>query len=344
MVTGDHPMTARAIGEELGLIRDESDGAGEVVTGSELRAAEGEEARRELVGRARVFARMEPRQKTDVVRALQACGHFVAVTGDGANDAPALRAAEVGVAMGKSGTDVARESAELILTDDNFSSIVAGVEEGRIAYANVRKVIFLLVSTGAALLTLFALSLFSGLPMPLLAAQLLWLNLVTNGIQDVALAFEPAEGGELNRRPRPPGEQIFDRLMLERVLISAAVMGTAAFLLFRALLSGGMDVDLARNSVLLLMVLFGNVHVFNSRSESLSAFLHNPLRNRFLLLGTLAAQLLHIGAMYTPWLGDVLHVRPVSPEHWAELLFMALAVLLAMEAHKIWRIFRPLRR
>ena len=331
MVTGDHPMTARAIGEQLGLARAES----EVVTGPQLRAAADADGRAELVGGARVFARMEPRQKTDVVQALQSRGHFVAVTGDGANDAPALRAAEVGVAMGKSGTDVARESAELIITDDNFSSIVAGVEEGRIAYANVRKVIFLLISTGAAELTLFALCLLSGLPLPLLAVQLLWLNLVTNGIQDVALAFEPGEGGELRRRPRPPGERIFDRLMIERVLISAVVMGGTAFLLFRALLAGGMDVDSARNSVLLLMVLFENVHVFNSRSETRSVFGHNPLRNRLLLAGTLAAQLAHIGAMYAPWLGDVLHVHPVSPGDWAELLVMALAVLLAMETHKL---------
>ena len=230
MVTGDHPMTAYAIGARLGLAQDPAD----VVTGPQLRQAD-EQARGELIRRARIFARMEPRQKTDVVRALQAQGHFVAVTGDGVNDAPALRSAQVGVAMGKSGTDVVRETAELIITDDNFSSIVAGVEEGRIAYANVRKVVFLLISTGAAELVLFALSLLSGLPLPLLAVQLLWLNLVTNGIQDVALAFEPGEGDELRRPPRRPNERIFNRLMIERVLISALVMGGTAFLLFRAL-------------------------------------------------------------------------------------------------------------
>ncbi len=200
MVTGDHPVTALAIGRELGL-------AGEtaaVVTGPELKAAPDEAALDALVSRARIFARVEPRQKLDIVRSLQRRGHFVAVSGDGANDAPALRAAQVGVAMGRSGTEVARESADLVITDDNFASIVAGVEEGRIAYANVRKVIFLLVSTGAAELVLFLLALFTGQPLPLLAVQLLWLNLVTNGIQDVALAFEPAEGDELERPPRPP--------------------------------------------------------------------------------------------------------------------------------------------
>src|SRR5690606_14824687 len=139
-----------------------------------------------------------PEQKLRIVEAARRAGHFVAVTGDGVNDAPALRAANIGVAMGKDGTDVAREAAELVITDDNFATIVAGVEEGRIAYDNVRKVIYLLVSTGAAEVLLVTLALGAGLPLPLLPVQLLWLNLVTNGIQDVALAFEPGERGTLD--------------------------------------------------------------------------------------------------------------------------------------------------
>jgi len=333
MVTGDHPATALAIARQLELVRDET----EVVGGPRLKTVRDEAELDELTRKARVFARVEPAQKLQIVRSLQRNGHFVAVTGDGANDAPALRAAQVGVAMGRSGTDVAREAAELILTDDNFASIVAGVEEGRIAYGNVRKVIFLLISTGAAELVLFALALATGLPLPLLAVQLLWLNLVTNGIQDVALAFEPGEGRELQRPPRPPGEPIFDRLMVERVLVSALVMGGLAFLLFRWLLAAGYTVDEARNGTLLLMVLFENVHVFNSRSETLSAFRHNPLRNPILLFGTVAAQLVHIGAMYTPGLRDVLGIQPVTPQQWLQLLLLALTVLAAMELHKwVW--------
>jgi len=241
------------------------------------------------------------------------------------------------VAMGSSGTDVARETSDLILTDDNFSSIVAGVEEGRIAYANVRKVIFLLISTGAAELVLFTLALLTGLPLPLLAVQLLWLNLVTNGIQDIALAFEPGEGNELRCPPRPPQEPIFNRLMIERVVLSALVIGSVAFLLFQFLLERGFSLDEARNGTLMLMVLFENIHVFNSRSENLSTFQHNPMRNPLLLFGTAVAQLIHIGAMYTPWISDVLHIQPIAPQNWLVLLGLALTVLVVMELHKVFR-------
>jgi magnesium-transporting ATPase (P-type) len=333
MVTGDHPLTAFTIGRELGLLQDES----QLITGPQLSAAVDQAEIDRMTRSASVFARVEPGQKLDIVESLQRNGHFVAVSGDGANDAPALNAAQVGVAMGRSGTDVAREAADIIITDDNFESIVDGVEQGRIAYANVRKVIFLLVSTGAAELVLFVLAMLTALPLPLVAVQLLWLNLVTNGIQDIALAFEPGEGHELQRPPRSPRESIFNRIMLERVIISAIVMGVVAFALFSFLLDQGFDLEQARNSTLLLMVLFENVHVFNCRSESLSAFRHNPLRNKLLLVGTLIAQLIHIGSMYTPWLGDVLGVQPVSFLQWLGLLALAFSVMLVMELHKGFR-------
>ena len=341
MITGDHPATAFTIGRELNLVSSSD----EVVTGSQLREAEmrGEAALDTLVAGSDVFARVEPSQKVLIVQSMQRAGHFVAVTGDGANDAPALSVAHVGVAMGMRGTDVAKESADLVIADDNFASIVAGVEEGRIAYRNIRKVIFLLISTGAAELVLFFLSLLSGLPLPLTAIQLLWLNLVTNGIQDVALAFEPSEGNEMRQPPRKPSEPIFNRMMLERVLVSAAVIGLFAFLTFQTLLSAGMDIDTARNSTLLLMVLFENVQAFNSRSESRSVFTHSPLGNPLLLFGTIAAQLVHIGAMYVPGLSTVLGMQPVSFAHWLQLLPIALVILLVMELHKWFRCSWPVR-
>jgi magnesium-transporting ATPase (P-type) len=339
MITGDHPVTASVVARDLDLAtRDE-----EVITGADLAAAKerNDASFDDLTRRTRVFARVEPEQKLDIVRSLQRNGHFVAVTGDGVNDAPALRAAEVGVAMGERGTDVARETADIILTDDNFASIVAGVEEGRIAYANIRKVIFLLISTGAAEVVLFLLGLIAGLPLPLLAVQLLWLNLVTNGIQDVALAFEPGEGDELRRPPRPPGEPVFDRVMIERVVLSALVIGSTAFFAYRWMLGMGWSVDEARNGVLLLMVLFENIQAFNSRSETLSVFRHNPMRNRLLLFGTLAAQLVHIGAMYVPGLNTVLGLQPVSLAFWLQMLGVSLVLLAAMEFQKLLTRLRP---
>jgi len=333
MVTGDDPETALAISREIGLARRRED----VVTGQQLQAArqEGDEALARLCEQAKVFARVEPHQKLEIVRALQDSGEFVAVTGDGVNDAPALRAAQVGVAMGRGGTDVARETAEIILTDDNFASVVAGIDEGRIAYGNIRKVIFLLISTGAAEIVLFMLAVLMGLPLPLLAVQLLWLNLVTNGIQDVALAFEPGEGDELRRPPRPPQEPIFNRIMVERVLLSAVVMGVVGFLYYGHTLAAGHELTEARNSLLLLMVLFENMQAFNSRSETLSVFTHDPLRNKILLVGTVMAQLVHIAAMYTPGLRDVLGLAPVSLSHWLELLVLALGLVVAMELAKL---------
>jgi magnesium-transporting ATPase (P-type) len=335
MVTGDHPVTALAIGRDLGL----ASGPGEVVSGPRLsRAAEeGPEPFDRLVRGARVFARADPSQKLEIVRSLRRIGHFVAVTGDGANDAPALRAAHIGVAMGQRGTDVARESAELVLADDDFSSIVCGIEEGRVAYANVRKVIFLLVSTGAAEIVLFLLAVGIGTPLPLLPVQLLWLNLVTNGIQDVALAFEPAEGGEMARPPRPPREPIFDRVMLVRSAVSAAVMGLLAFAAFFAALRLGWTLDRVRNGVLLMMVLFENVQAGNSRSETQSVLRLSPLRNPLLMFGTIAALALHVASMYAPGVSGVLHVLPPGAPEWVAAIAGALILAGAIDLEKAIR-------
>ena len=335
MITGDHPDTAFTISRELGLATS----ATEVVTGEDILTAvnTNNDEIDNISRHAHVYARIEPKQKLFIVQSLQRNGHYVAVTGDGANDAPAMQTSHVAVSMGKSGTDIARETSDIIITDDNFASIVDGIEQGRIAYANIRKVIFLLISTGAAEIVLFILSLITGLPIPLMAVQLLWLNLVTNGIQDVALAFDPAEGNELDKPPRAPDEPIFNRLMLERVVVSALIIGIVSFSIFYELLEIGYTVEEARNSTLLLMVLFENIHVFNCRSETLSLFSVNPFKNRILVFGTISAQLLHICAMYIPGLNDVLGISPVSFLHWAQLLAAAFTILLVMELHKLIR-------
>ncbi len=332
MVTGDHPVTALAIARDLGL----ADARSEVVTGADL-ADTPEAERAGLVRRARVFARVSPAQKLEIVNAARDAGHFVAVTGDGVNDAPALRAANIGVAMGLSGTDVAREAAELVVSDDNFASIVAGVEEGRVAYDNIRKVIYLLISTGAAEVVLVALSLAFGLPLPLLPVQLLWLNLVTNGLQDVALAFEPRERDVLARHPRPPDERIFNRLMIERTLLGAVTMGLVGFAAFRWMLMSGWDEDAARNALLLLFVLFENVHIGNCRSETISLFRLSPLTSPWLLGATASAFLLHVGSMHWAPAQRVLRTQPLEEGSWLALIGLALTISVVMELHKaLW--------
>lgn len=333
MITGDHPATARAIALELGLCAEDDP----VVTGPQIREAEnaGQDRLDAIVRPARVFARIEPTQKETIVDSLMCDGHYVAVTGDGVNDAPAMRRSNVGIAMGKRGTDVAKEAADLIITDDNFASIVDGVEQGRIVYNNIRKVIALLITTGVSALLLFFACALAGLPMPMTAVQLLWLNLVANGMQDVALAFEAREGGELKRRPRDPKEPIFERHMLEHVVVSGAVMGLLAFLTFYYLNDAGTEVGDARNLTLMLMVLFGNIHALNSRSETRSLFRIPLAANPFLVLAVPAAQLVHIGAMYMPGIGDVLELRPISFDNWAILLGVALILLAVSEVQKV---------
>jgi magnesium-transporting ATPase (P-type) len=329
MITGDHRVTAFAIARELGL----ADREDQVVTAADIDGRSEEELRR-IIRQTRVFARVTPRQKLQIVNAARSAGHFVAVTGDGVNDAPALRAANIGVAMGKTGTDVAREAAELVISDDNFRSIVGGVEEGRIAYDNVRKVIFLLVSTGVAELMMVLLSVVTGLPIPLLPVQLLWLNLVTNGIQGVALAFEPGEGDSLRRKPRATAEPVFNRLMLERVLITVAVVGCGGFFAYYLALRAGWSTIEARNLLLLVMVLFENFHVGNCRSETRSAFALSPLRSPTLFFGTLGAFVLHLAAMHLPFMQNLLGVSPLSVNAWLTALAASALVLPAIELHK----------
>ena len=332
MITGDHPKTALALAEQSGI----ADSTMQAVTGDELAIAfeQGKDAFSQCVHSTKVFARVSPHQKKQIVEQIMQDGDFVAVTGDGVNDAPALNHAHVGIAMGLRGTDVARESADIILTDDHFASIVDGITQGRVVYNNIRKVIFLLISTGAAEILLVLLSLLFGTPLPLFPLQLLWLNLVTNGIQDVALAFEPPEGNELKQKARSPNEPIFNRIMIERILVNAIVMGCLAFALFKWQIDSGVAEQEARNMTLLLMVLFENVHVLNSRSEKLSIFKQYFFGNKFLLFGMLAAQGIHIMAMYTPGLRELLELSPVSLQQWSGLLGVALLLIIVDESHK----------
>ena len=338
MVTGDHATTAAAIASRVGL----ADEHAPVLEGRAITEMDDSQLRR-AVHDYHIVARATPADKLRIVQAWQAEGAYVAVTGDGVNDAPALRQANLGVAMGRSGTDVAREAAELVITDDNFASIVAGIEEGRVAYDNVRKVVYLLISTGAAevLMVLSALAL--GFGVPFTAVQLLWLNLVTNGIQDVALAFERGEPGVLRRPPRPARERIFDRLMIERTLLAGAVMAAIGLARWVSWLAEGNTVEEARNLLVQLFVLFEVMHIGNARSETISLFRLSPMRNPILLAGTATAILVHVAAIYTPGLQGLLGVAPITWDRWIELALWASTIVVVMEIHKALRRRWPVR-
>jgi P-type Ca2+ transporter type 2C len=334
MITGDDPRTAASIALQAGL----SFSPDQVVTGEIVRQAQenGDAALDALTQQARIYARVDPAHKLAIVLSLARNGHFVAVTGDGVNDAPALRHAHVGVAMGLRGTDVAKESADIVITDDNFASIVNGVLEGRVAYANIRKVVFMLVSMGAAELTLFLLAIPLGLPAPLTAVQLLWLNLVTNGVQDVALAAEKPEGDELSRPPRRPREPIFDPLMIRRIVLSMVTVGGGGFAVFYWLLASGYSQDDARNLLLLLMVLVENFQTLNSRSERQSVFRQRFASNPFLIVSIAVALGLQVTAMFVPVLRDTLGTGPLGVLDWAVFVLFAGSILVVIEADKWW--------
>lgn len=334
MITGDHPATAANIATELGIQENNHT----VVTGKMLSQSGNPENQKfkDLVLSTSVFARVSPQQKLEIVDSLIKAGEFVAVTGDGVNDAPALRRANIGVAMG-SGTDVAKDVGAMIVVDDNFSSIVAGVEEGRFAYDNVRKVIYLLVSTGAAEVFMFLMAIIAGLPLPLLAVQLLWLNLVTNGIQDKALAFEAGEPETMGRKPRKPSEGIFNQIMSKQILISGFFIGAIAFGYWFYLINyQNMEEQYARNLVLLLMVFLQNFHIFNCRSERKSTFRIPLLKNIWLIILVLAAQGVHIASMHIPFMQGLLRIHPITLREWGIILSLALPIILIMEVFKIF--------
>jgi magnesium-transporting ATPase (P-type) len=329
MVTGDHARTAAAVAERVGL----AEAGCPVLLGEELvRLDDRELAQR--IHRYKVVARVSPRDKLRIVRAWQRRGELVAVTGDGVNDAPALRQADLGAAMGRSGTDAAREAADLVLLDDDFATLAAGVEEGRVAYDNVRKVTFLLISTGAGEVVLVLAALALGLPVPFGPVQLLWLNLVTNGIQDAALAFEPGEPDVLDRPPRHPRERVLDARMLARTAITAAVLGGIGLAAWATWMAGGVALEPARNLMVHLFVLFEIFHIGNARSETRSLFRISPLSNPFLLLGTAAALGVHVLATAVPPLRDVLGLSFPSAREVAVLALAASTVLAALELHK----------
>ena len=339
MVTGDHATTAVAIGEQVGIRRpadevDSDDRAGRTaVTGQELGELSDDDLR-PLLDETNVYARVAPGQKLRIVEGLQAEDHIVAVTGDGVNDAPALESAHIGAAMG-SGTDVAKEASDMVITDDDFASVYAAVEEGRTAFRNVRVATFFLLSTGGAVVLVILAALGFDWPLPLIPAQILWCNVVTNGIADVALAFEPGEKALFRRPPRPKSEGVLDRTLLERLVLVAVwlAVGTAAVFYWSWEIRGD-DLTVARTMALTTMVLFQKVHVFNCRSEDVSIFNKPLLSNKLLFAGVLTSLAVHIGALYLPVTQDLLGVTPLDGTAWLVAIAVASTAIIVNELHK----------
>jgi Ca2+-transporting ATPase len=331
MITGDHPATAAAIGRELGIL----DG-GQVLTGTDLAHMPPElfEARVEDV---RVYARADPEQKIRIVEALQKRGQYVAMTGDGVNDAPALKRADIGVAMGKQGTDVAREAGSLILLDDNFATIVAAVREGRRIYDNVRRFVrYVMACNSAEVLTLF-LAPFLGLPMPLLPIQILWINLVTDGLPGLALALEPAERNIMARPPRPPGENIFARGLWQHVLWVGALMAAVTLLAQAWGYQAGNPHWQSMVFTVLTLAQMG--HALAIRSERQSLFSLGLLSNKPLLSAVLLTVLLQLAVLYVPALNVIFKTAPLTATEMLVCLLLSSVIFLAVEVEK-WLVRR----
>lgn len=300
MITGDQKNTAEAIGKKINI--------------------------------SKIYSRVTPMEKLEIVNNLKAEGELVAVTGDGVNDVPALKAANIGVAMG-SGTDIAKETGNMIIIDDNFSTIVKGVEEGRKAYNNIRKVIYLLLSTGFSEIILFVFSIIFNLPIPLTAIQLLWLNLITNGIQGDALAFEKDDENVLNEKVKK--QTIFDKLMIKEIAISSIMMAAIEFIFYVYLLKiRKTEIILARSYLLTLMVFMENIQIFNCRSEKKSVFKVPGENNRFLIISIILTLCIQTLIVRVPELSGFFGLRTIEMTKIGALFLLTIPIIIVMEIFK----------
>ena len=331
MITGDHPATARAIALDLGIV---ASAEAPVLTGVEL-AKLGDAALVAAVADVSVYARMDPAQKIRIVQALQAGGQFVAMTGDGVNDAPALKAADIGVAMGRGGTDVAREAASLVLLDDHFATIVGAVREGRRIFDNIRKFIRYALTGNSGEIWLLFLAPLLGLPIPLLPIHILWVNLVTDGLPGLALASEPAERGVMQRPPRPPGESVFAQGLWQHALLVGLLIGGLCLGLQAWAQATGREHG--QTMVFTLLTLAQMAHVLAIRSERDSLFTQGLRSNRPLLAAVASTIALQAAVVYVPWLQPLFRTQALSLPEVALCVALAAVVFGVVEGEKAWR-------
>ena len=332
MITGDHPLTAFAIAKELNLCKNFD----EVATGEDISKyrALGEHRFDNFVSKIKVFARVTPIDKLDIVNSYKRQGEFVAVTGDGVNDAPAIKSANIGIAMG-SGTDVAKETASMIIADDSFTSIVEGIKEGRAAYSNIRKISLFLLGCGFAEVAFFILSIAFGYDIPLVAIQLLWLNMVTDGLQDIALSFEKPDKEIMREKPRDTKESLFSRDLMREVLILGLTITIVVFLVWKYMMDRNYNIVVARSIIMMLMVFIQNVDVLNCRSEKKSISKIPFFNNPFVIFTIIGAIALQIVLSETEFTSQFLDVVPIPFTSIIYLFAISLIVIVVYEVYKL---------
>ncbi|MBE0342571.1 cation-translocating P-type ATPase, partial [Paenibacillus sp. 28ISP30-2] len=334
MITGDHGTTAEAIAQQLGIFQRGS----HVLTGQQLSVMD-DAALDKAVDMVSVYARVSPEHKLRIVKSLQRRGHVVAMTGDGVNDAPAIKASDIGIAMGITGTDVTKEAAALVLSDDNFSTIVAAIEEGRNIYENIRKFIrYLLASNVGEILTMF-FAMMAGLPLPLLPIQILWVNLVTDGLPAMALGVDQPEKDLMEHKPRGAKENIFARRLGWKIISRGLLIGlctlAAFWLTLRIAPDNAAQLVKAQSVAFATLVLAQLIHVFDCRS-SRSIFHRNPFQNSYLVLAVLSSVVLMLVVMYVPVLQPIFKTVPLGFREWALSIVAAGIPTFLMGAGSVW--------
>jgi Ca2+-transporting ATPase len=330
MVTGDHKSTGLAIAKALGIHRNDD----LAIDGNELDQLSDDELLAKI-DRVSVFARVHPAQKLRIVEAYQRKGEVVAMTGDGVNDAPALMRANVGVAMGITGTEVAKEAAKIVITDDNFATIVTAISEGRLVYQNIKKLILFLFVTSLDEVIILFLALILGYPLPLAAVQILWINLVTEGALTVNLIMDPPEGNEMKRPPIPANQPLLDRTLLSRIplMVLASVASTLGWFAYRS--SMGISPALVQTETFTVLAVCQWFNVLNCRSAIRSALTWDLLKNPWLLGGLALGNVLHVAVIYWPPLSQFFHTVPIDFEQFIGIGIVASLVLWAEEIRKL---------
>ena len=326
MITGDHPDTAIAIGKELNILSSEK----EAVTGAALSRMTEEELV-SSIEQYRVFARVTPEHKVSIVKAFQKRGHIVAMTGDGVNDAPALKRADIGCAMGKKGTDVAKNAADMVLLDDNFATIVSAVREGRGIYDNIEKSVHFLLSCNIGEIITIFVAILLGWPSPLVAVQLLWVNLVTDSLPAIALGLEPPEKDIMYRPPVRPGSSFFGNGLWLKIILEGLLIGGLALTAF--LLGTSYSLDVGRTMAFAVLSLSQLFHSFNMRSHK-SLFRLNPLGNVKLILSFFLCCFLQVIVISSPSLAALFHVIPLNGAQWKTVCFLSALPIFFCEAVK----------